>query len=149
MSCLLAALIVSFSSGREEVFPTSYVDAVEVNHVLNDDGEPRISQILYMYVGGPQELVDWTYYGPHTVACLPVAGWALFASNGGRVFAVRVTNPDYWHSVTSVDVEQAVTNDQPLHWRRGLAGDPFGHNYFDEWPRWLRGPRWRDPRLGR
>lgn len=103
-----------------EPWPVDYVDAVEVNTVMNHDGQRRFTQTLWLELAGPNSIVDWRfYYPPH----LPVGHWALFEDKG-QPRAVYSVEPRLLYSETYYDPEVEHRKSMPLLWRRGLTGSP-------------------------
>lgn len=101
-----------------EPWPVSYVDCIEVNTVVDAEGERRFTQLLWVDVGGPNEIRDWDWYDP---AMLPVGGWSLFGRRG-VIQAVHVTHRQPIMSRTYHDPEVHRRTIQPLMFRRRLPG---------------------------
>ena len=101
-------------------WPVDYVDCVEVNTVMDHDGQRRFTQILWVNVGGPNEIVDWRFYCQQM---LPCGGVCLFEDKG-KLRAVHVTNPRILYSQTYFDPEVERRKIQPLLFRRRLQDSP-------------------------
>lgn len=114
----LAATIIAAALAvlPREPWPVDYVDAIEVNTVRDRDGQRRFTQCLWLHLGGPNEIVDWRFYGPEM---LPVNGWSLFRDKG-RLRAVRVLTRRVLYSETPKDPEVERRTMQPLMWRQRL-----------------------------
>jgi hypothetical protein len=101
-------------------WPVDYVDCVEVNTVMDHDGQRRFTQILWVNVGGPNEIVDWRFYCPQM---LPIGGVCLFEDKG-KPRAVHLTNTRVLYSETFFDPEVERRKIQPLLFRQKLQNSP-------------------------
>lgn len=111
---LLASLLVC--GIPYEPFPVDYVDAVEVNTVVNSDGTRRFTQVLWLDIGGPNEIRGWSFLAEDM---LPQYGLCLFVEKG-ILRAIHVVHKDVIYSKTSYDPEVERRKCQPIHFRRGL-----------------------------
>ncbi len=103
-----------------EPWPVDTVDLIEVNTVMDADGERRFTQVLWVDVGGPNEIVDWRFY---CAQMLTQAGICLFEDKG-RLRAVKVGYRKVLYSETYHDPEVERRKIQPLLWRRRLTDSP-------------------------
>ncbi len=101
-------------------WPVDYVDCVEVNTVMDNDGQRRFTQILWVNVGGPNEIIDWRFF---VRQMLPIGGTCLFEDKG-ELRAVRVSSPRIIYSETYHDPEVTRRKEQPLLFRRRLQNSP-------------------------
>lgn len=114
---LAAAMIASLPT---DPFPVDYVDAVGVNTVMDHDGQRRFTQILWVNIGGPNEIVDWRFYCQQM---LPCGGVCLFEDKG-KLRVVHVLNRRVLYSQTYFDPEVERRKIQPLIFRRRLQDSP-------------------------
>lgn len=101
-------------------WPVDYVDCMEVHTLRDDDGGRRFTQVIWVDVGGPNEIVDWRFYDQQM---LPVGRTALFEDKG-KPRAVRLVDPAVRHFDTRCDLEMERRKLQPLLFRRRLYGSP-------------------------
>lgn len=101
-------------------WPVDYVDAIEVNTVLDDDGQRRFTQVLWLEIGGPNAIRDWRFFDRQQ---MPVGGWSLFEDKG-TPRAVHVIHRVPLISETYGDPEVERRKAQPLLWRRRLQNSP-------------------------
>lgn len=102
-----------------EPFPVDSVDCVEVNTVMDRDGQRRFTQVLWINLGGPNEIVAWRF---HCQQMLPVGGVCLFEDKG-KLRAVNVVHDRVLYSETYHDPEVERRKIQPLLFRHGLGGE--------------------------
>lgn len=115
---LLATLLLA--GIPREPWPVDYVGCVEVNTVLDDEGEPTYTQALWLDIGGPNEIVDWRFFSSQMP---PVAHWSLFEDKG-KPRAIYVADPAAFRSHTYGDPEVKRRSIQPVMFRRRLTNSP-------------------------
>ena len=124
-------ILLSWIIPHGELFPENEVDILEINTVLYQTGAPKFTQLIFITVGGPNEVLDWRPFPSNAVGkdFPPVSkGWMFIRDSfhKGKYRLIRIVG-GVIRSKTLYDVEVMTRKEQPLLFRRQLT--PFNSRH--------------------